>query len=87
MASADHTPATQFNPPAGAYSRRIAVSYPAIAFAFAPFGSSVVARWYLLAALQDGTTVVRWKSQTVDTVLAPGGHTYTDLRIEASWFV
>jgi hypothetical protein len=40
---------------------------------------------YWLGALQDGTTDVSWISYVIDTSGAPQGHTYTHLRILATW--
>jgi hypothetical protein len=40
---------------------------------------------YWLGALQDGITDVSWISYIIDTSGAPQGHTYTHLRILATW--
>jgi hypothetical protein len=42
---------------------------------------------YWLSALQDGTTTVFWTSFTRDYESAPAGHTYSNLRVQASWFI
>lgn len=42
---------------------------------------------YWLSALQDGTRVVSWVSFTPDLTSAPEGHNYTNLVIQATWFI
>lgn len=42
---------------------------------------------YWMSALQDGIARVQWISFTADLAMAPVGHVYTEVQIEARWLL